>query len=118
MSIEMPANPSNPETIFNAAVFGELEIDVSGSADITLTDLQAQYACLILSGTLTDNIDVIVQAEDNGWWIENAEDSGTYTLTVKKSGGTGVAVTAGKRVYLRYSTFAGDVVPWTAELTA
>lgn len=118
MSIEMPANPSNPETIFNTAVFGELEIDVSGSADVTLSDLQAQYACLIFSGTLTGNIDVIVPAEDNGWWIENDENSGTYTLTVKKSGGTGVAVTAGKRVYLRYSTYAADVVAFTDELTA
>ena len=117
MSIEMPANPSNPETIFNTAVFGELEIDVAGSADVTLSDLQAQYSCLVFSGTLTGNISVIVPAEENGWWIEN-DTGGAYTMTVKKSGGTGVAVTQGKRVHLRYSTYAADVVAWTAELTA
>lgn len=117
MSIEMPANPANPETIFNSAVFGELEIDVAGAADVTLSDLQAQYACLILSGALTDNIDVIVPAEDNGWWVEN-DTSGAYTVTVKKSGGAGVAVTQGKRAYLRYSTYAADVVAFTAELTS
>ena len=117
MSIEMPANPSNPETIFNTAVFGELEIDVAGSADVTLSDLQAQYSCLVFSGTLTGNISVIVPAENKSWWIENAT-GGAFALTVKKSGGTGVAVTQGKRVRLGYSTYSGDVVAWTAELTA
>lgn len=115
MSIEMPANPSNGETIFNAAVFGELEVDVAGNADVTLSDTQAQYAALVFSGTLTGNISVIVPAENKGWDIQNAT-SGPYTLTVKKSGGTGVAVTQGKKVRLRYSVYAADVVAWTAEL--
>jgi hypothetical protein len=117
MSIEMPANPANPETIFNTAVYGELEVDVAGSADVTLSDLQAQYSCLIFSGVLTGNISVVVPAEDKGYWIEN-DTTGAYTLTVKASGTTGVDVTQGRRVCLRYSTYATDVVAFTAELVA
>ena len=111
----MTANPANPQTQFNTSVYGELEKDVAGAADVTLSDLEAQYSCLIFSGILTDNISVIVPAENKAWDVHNAT-TGAFTLTVKKSAGTGVAVTQGDKVRLRYSTYAGDVVAWTAEL--
>lgn len=115
MSIEMPANPSNPETLFNIAVFGELEKDVAGNSNVTLSDNEAQYSCIVFSGILTGPIDVIVPSENNNWDMHNAT-TGAFSLTVKKSGGTGVAITQGDKVRLRYSTYAGDVVAWTAEL--
>lgn len=115
MSIEMPANPANPETIFNTVTMAELELDVAGNANVTLSDLQAQQSCIVFSGVLTGNIDIIVPAEDKGWDLQNAT-TGSFTLTVKASGTTGVAITQGKKVRLRYSTYATDVVAWTAEL--
>lgn len=114
MSIKMPANPGTPEAIFNALT-GELEVDVAGNSNITLSDLQGQYGYLIFSGVLTGNIDVIVPAEDFGRHIYNAT-TGSFTLTVKASGTTGVAVTQGDKVILRYSTYDADVVAITAEL--
>lgn len=114
MSIAIPENPSDPHAILNR-YFGELEKSVSGGSNVVLDDTEAQYGCLVFSGALTANIDVVVPAENKAWDIHNAT-SGAYTLTVKKSGGTGVAVTQGDKVRLRYSTYAGDVVAWTAEL--
>lgn len=117
MSIALGENPANPHATVNRLTIGELEKDVAGGSDVVLTDTEAQYHRLIFSGTLTANISVIVPAEDKSWWIEN-DTAGAFTLTVTKSGGTGVAVTQGKRVCLGYSTYAADVVAWTAELTA
>ena len=115
MTIALAENQADAHAAVNRLTIGELEKDVAGASDVTLTDTEAQYDCLIFSGTLTGSISVIVPAEDKGWWIENAT-SGAFTLTVKKSGGTGVAVTQGNRVYLRYSTYSADVVAFTAEL--
>lgn len=115
MSIEMPDNPSNGATIFNTAVFGEVEIDVAGNANVTLSDLQAQYSFMVLSGALTGNIDLVVPAENNVFAVQN-DTSGAYTVTVKASGTTGVAVTQGKTLFLRYSTYAADVVAISSEV--
>lgn len=115
MSIALAENQADAHAAVNRLAIGELEKDVAGASDVVLTDVEAQYDCLVFSGELTGNISVIVPAEDKGWDIQNAT-SGAYTLTVKKSGGTGVAVTQGKKVRLRYSSYAGDVVAWTAEL--
>ena len=115
MSIEIPENPADPHTIVNRVTMGELEKDVAGGSNVVLTDTEAQYSCLVFSGVLTASIDVVVPSEDKAWDVHNAT-TGAFTLTVKKSGGTGVAVTQGDKVRLRYSTYAGDVVAWTAEL--
>ena len=118
MSIQMPSNPDTPEAQFNASVYGELEKDVAGGSDITLSELEAQYHTLVFSGLLTANIAVIVPSENKAWDMQNATTStgGSWTLTVKPTGATGVAITAGKKVRLAFSTYASDVVAWTAEL--
>ena len=114
MTIAIPENPSDPHVILNR-YFGELEKDVAGGSNVVLTDTEAQYGALVFSGVLTASIDVVVPAENKAWDVHNAT-TGPYSLTVKKSGGTGVSVTQGDKVRLRYSTYAGDVVAWTAEL--
>lgn len=115
MSIAIPENPNDGYLLVNRLTMGEEEVDVAGGSNVILTDAQAQNSCLIFSGALTANIDVVVPSEDKAWDIFN-DTSGAYTLTVKKSGGTGVAVTQGDKVRLRYSTYEADVVAWTAEL--
>ena len=111
MSIAIPENPADAHTLLNRLTMGEVSIDVAGSANVALSDQQAQYDCLVFTGVLTGNIDVLVPAEAKGWDVHNAT-SGAYTLTVKASGTTGVAVTQGTRVRLRYSPHAADVVSW------
>lgn len=99
MSIQMPANPANPHTIFNTAVMGYLAKDVAGAADVTISELEAQYAVQKLTGTLTGNINVIVPAESKIYKVHNAT-SGAFAVTVKTAAGTGAMVTQGKRAEL------------------
>lgn len=115
MSIALPSNPNDAYVLVNRLTMSELEKDVAGGSNVTLTDAEAQYNCIVFSGILTGNIDVVVPSEDKGWDMHN-DTSGAFTLTVKKSGGTGVAITQGKKVRLRYSTYDADVVAWTAEV--
>lgn len=115
MSILLAENQTEAYAAVNRLTVGELEKSVAGGSDVVLTDVEAQHDCLIFSGALTASISVIVPSEDKGWDVQN-NTSGAFTLTVKKAAGTGVAVTQGKKVRLRYSTVAADVVAWTAEL--
>lgn len=110
MSHEMQDNPANGATIFNTAVTRDTEIDVAGNANITLTDdLILQHSCLVFTGALTGNIEVTVPAASNAWDVVNAT-TGAYSLTLKASGTTGLAVTQGKTARLRYLPALSDVV--------
>lgn len=69
---------------------------VAGSSNVTLTQDEARCDILILTGALTGNISVIVDKTVWRWASVVNGTSGAYTLTVKVSGGTGVAITQGK----------------------
>jgi hypothetical protein len=84
---------------FDTAVAGRLSKSVAGSADVTLTTTEARNAVLEFTGTLTGNINVIVPTKNRKFIVYN-NTSGAFTLTVKTSSGTGVAVTQGQRVWL------------------
>lgn len=73
-----------------------LSKSVAGSSDVTLTQDEQRRKVLVLTGALTGNISVIVDATVWDWTIYN-NTTGSYTLTVKVSGQTGVAVVQGKR---------------------
>jgi hypothetical protein len=60
------------------------------TADVTLTAAQARCRVIVLSGALTGNRNLIVP--NNGEWIVVNNTSGSYTVTVKTSAGTGVEV--------------------------
>lgn len=72
---------------------------VAGSADVTLTALEQRVQQLVLTGVLTGDIDVIVDTTKWAWEVYN-NTSGSYTVTVKTSAGTGVVATQGKRSLL------------------
>lgn len=74
----------------------QLSKSVAGSSDVTLTGAEAAYSIINFTGALTGNINVIVPASVNEWLMYN-NTSGAYTLTVKTSAGTGVAITQGTR---------------------
>lgn len=77
-------------------VDGYLEKSVAGSSNVTLTASnsvadESRQRVLKFTGTLTGNIDVIVPAEEKNYVVWNAT-SGSFTLTFKPSGGTGLVV--------------------------
>ena len=97
--MSLAANQNNPEVVVNTLVKEHVEVDCAGSSNVTLTEAEARYSQIECSGALTGSIDVIVPAEAKLYVIRNTT-SGAYTLTVKVSGGTGVAVTQGSAFHL------------------
>ena len=76
-----------------------LSKSVAGSSDTQLTDDETRTKILEFTGTLTGNVNVIVATVTQSWIVKNGT-SGAFTLTVKTSGGTGIAVASGKRAIL------------------
>jgi hypothetical protein len=71
--------------------FGTTAIISLTNANVTLTNLQAARDYITLAGTLTGNINIILPTFIKSWVIIN-NTTGAFTITVKTSGGTGVAV--------------------------
>lgn len=67
---------------------------VAGGADVTLTSVESSYPAMDFTGALTANINVIVTTTPKPLIARNST-SGAFTLTVKTSAGTGVAITQG-----------------------
>ena len=70
------------------------------NADVTLTSTEAGNAFLIFSGTLTANVNVIVPTSQSHVWFVQNNCTGSYTVTVKTSAGTGIVVDQGQRYAL------------------
>lgn len=89
-------------TVFDAiddAIAARLDLSVAGSSDVTLTTSQARHAWHEYNGALTGNINVIVPTKDKLYHVYN-NTSGSYTLTVKTSAGTGIEVPQGYKTAL------------------
>lgn len=69
--------------------------NVTGAVDVTLSAAEALHDILEFSGALEANIAAIVPNRVKQWTVFN-NTSGAYTLTVKTSLGTGVAVPQGQ----------------------
>jgi len=76
-----------------------LSKSVAGSSNVTLTESESRYPAIDCTGALTANIALIVTTTPKFFLIRNST-SGSYTLTVKTSAGTGVIVTQGARALL------------------
>jgi hypothetical protein len=64
------------------------------SANVTLTALQAALPFLVLEGTLTGNVNVILPINSGQQWIAANICTGAFTVTVKTASGSGVVVPA------------------------
>jgi hypothetical protein len=83
-----------------------LQVAVGGSADVTLDIDKSGFAILELTGSLTGNIylNLTLVSGDLGLdWIIFNNTSGSYTVTVRPTGASGVVVTQGKRAWLTYN---------------
>jgi len=95
-------NTNNPETSsatpltgwVPADSYGVTSISGLGSSSVTLSTLQASRDRIVLTGTLTANINVIVPAWRKSWTVVN-NCSGAFTVTFKTTSGTGVSIPAG-----------------------
>jgi len=74
--------------------YGDVTITGLGSSSITLSTLQAAKDKIILSGTLTTNINLTFPAWKKNWVVVN-NCSGNFTVTCKTTAGTGTAVSSG-----------------------
>ena len=82
---------------------GNLTLSVAGNSDVTLSAAQAENLCYSFTGVLTGNINVIWPT-GAGLYVINNATTGSYTLTVKPLGGTGVVVTQGNTAEVFIST--------------
>lgn len=78
---------------------GLLSKSVAGRTDRTLTAAEARNEILQFTGTLTANINLVVPTVIDQWVVFN-NTAGAFTLTVKTTAGTGIAVTQGARQWL------------------
>ena len=108
MSVELAENQANAHAAVNRLVLGEAVIALSNQ-NVILSDTQAQHAYLVLAGTLTEDLAVIVPAEAKEWVVYNVT-SGSHTVTVRPDAGTGVTVAQGDHARLRYALHADDVI--------
>lgn len=92
----------NLNTLIDAlddAISARLAKSVAGAADITLTAAEALHAFHEYTGAITADINVIVPATDKIYLVKN-NTSGSFTLTVKTSAGTGITVPQGTTMIL------------------
>src|ERR1017187_1610707 len=85
-------NATNPDTggagwvpAFN---YGYTTISGLTAGVITLTALQAAKGVIILQGTLTGNVQVVLPTTLQGWLVVN-QTTGSFAVTVKTASGTG-----------------------------
>lgn len=81
------------------AIAEDLSLSVAGSLDVTLSDTEYLNVYHAYSGILTGSINVIVPTEKNLFVAYN-NTTGAFTLTVKTSAGTGIAIPQGEKVLL------------------
>jgi hypothetical protein len=78
---------------------GRLSKSVAGGTDVTLTEAEQQNLQYEFTGALTASINVIVNTDAKSMHIYN-NTTGAFTLTVKTSAGSGIAVAQTKRAIL------------------
>lgn len=64
------------------------------NANVTLTALQAGRSIIVITGTLTANLNLIFPTYAQQWLVVNSA-TGAYSVTCKTASGTGVAIVAG-----------------------
>lgn len=79
-------------SIIDLNLGGRLALNVAGAADITLTTTQERNAYILMTGLLTGNINLIFTATNGGFYLIDNRSTGSFTVTAKPSGGTGVII--------------------------
>lgn len=92
---QVGGNTTNPDTggagWLPAAGVGASSVALAGS-NVTLTALQAALSYIVLTGTLSGNLNVIFPINTGQSWIVANTTAGAFTVTCKTAAGTGVVV--------------------------
>ncbi|RLK45943.1 tail fiber domain-containing protein [Cupriavidus plantarum] len=100
-----------------ARTTGRLQQDIAGAAGlVSLSDAQAQYGVIELSGAITGARDVTVPATERTWLVWNVTTGSDVPVKFRTEGGAGVVVARGTAAFL-YSNGV-DVVDANAVLRA
>lgn len=86
-------NTTNPETFgagWQPEDAGSTAITMT-NANVTLTALQAARSIIIITGTLTANLQLILPAYVKQWMIAN-NCTGAFTITAKTAAGSGIVI--------------------------
>lgn len=94
MTVGLAANPVNAHITVNQMVDGFFSKSVAGASDVPLTDDEATWAIIELTGALTGSINVTVPDIANTFAVIN-NTTGSYNITVKSVTGTGVLLPQG-----------------------
>lgn len=89
-----PESTTSPTNWVPAYSYGTTTLSGLASSSVTLTPLQAAKDRLILSGTLTSNININFPAWMKSWTVVN-NCSGNFVVICKTSSGTGISVASG-----------------------
>ncbi|AYJ74292.1 hypothetical protein phiE131_026 [Burkholderia phage phiE131] len=92
-------NSDNPDTgpgtkWAPSQAYGFSAISGLTNVNVTLTPAQAMKSRIVLTGSLTGNVQIILPAWTREWTIVN-NTTGAFTITVKTASGTGVTIPAG-----------------------
>lgn len=98
-------------TVLNTSVFGNIDLacggsyatSVAGSSDFTLSATNALNFEHIITGVLTGNINYVFPATAGRYISIFNNTTGSFTVTVKQSGGTGIIVPQGATRLLKLS---------------
>jgi hypothetical protein len=74
--------------------YGAASVALTGS-NVTLTAAQYSKPIIILTGTLTANVQVTFPSTIQEWYVVNQTTQGSFTLSALVSGGTAVALATG-----------------------
>ncbi len=92
-------NPGTWGTLLNAVLSiidlnfgGRLALDVAGSGDNTLSTTQERNAYILMTGVVTGNKSVVFTTTNGGFYLLDNRSTGSFTITAKYSGGTGVVI--------------------------
>ena len=96
-------NTTDPESSGSAAA-GWFPDTTTGSAaitmtnaNVTLTELQYGHPVIVITGTITTNLNLIFPAIVGQWVVINST-TGAYTITAKTASGTGVTVSGSSAI--------------------
>jgi hypothetical protein len=76
--------------------FDYTTIDVAGTGNYTLAGNELNRIAYSFTGLLTSNRNIIVPNTVQQYWVSNST-TGSFTLTIKTAGGTGVTISSGQR---------------------
>lgn len=82
-------------SIIDLNLGGRLALNVAGNADVTLTSTQERNAYILMTGVLTGSISLVFTATNGGFYLLDNRSTGSFTITAKPSGGTGVIIPQG-----------------------